>query len=182
MTVFSHSLPTSDVMMCSSCVGSWCHFHTSLPNANTRGRWSSPHEAGRLCKEDMDQQHSVSDYFMVCVWTASSHQQWCWGVASSSQQESIRPDTTILWSGNTSTCWGRSHTHTDKVGIWGKAISLPETTVPYQFSKHYATMGPVFKQGDHYNQLLKRCGRINSPILDNWTSQTFWINYIDINM
>ena len=31
-------------------------------------------------------------------------------------------------------------------------------------------------------QLLKRCVRINGPVLDHWTSETFCIAYIDINM
>jgi len=31
-------------------------------------------------------------------------------------------------------------------------------------------------------QLLKICGRINGPVLDHWTSQTFCSAYIDINM
>ena len=76
-------------------------------------------------------------------------------MASSCQQEGIWPDTTILWSGSTSTCWGHSHTDTDKVGIRGKAVSSPETTVPYQLSQHYATVEPVFLQGDHYNSTAK---------------------------
>jgi hypothetical protein len=48
-----------------------------------------------------------------------------------------------------------SHADTDKVGVRGKAVSSPETTVPYQLSQHYATVGPVFQQGDHYNSTSK---------------------------
>jgi hypothetical protein len=58
-------------------------------------------------------------------------------------------------TGSTSTCWDHSHADTDKVGVRGKAVSSPETTVPYQLNQHYATVGPVFQQGYHYNSTSK---------------------------
>ena len=139
--------------LCLTSVGSWCHCHTYLHHI----------PAFQMLIQGVDDPvlMKLVDYVRKTSINSTVYQITSWCVigqpirttmtlkmASSCQQEGIWPDTTILWSVSTSTCWGHSHTDTDKVGIRGKAVSSPETTVPYQLSQHYATVEPVFQQGD----------------------------------
>jgi hypothetical protein len=131
---------------------------------------------------DIDQQHSVSDYFMVCDWSANTHQQWRWGWhrrVNKKAYDQTPPFYDLL---------ALLHAEATLIPIQIKLVSEGKL-YRHQRQQSRSNSASIMQPWNQYSnkeititQLLKRCVRINGPVLDHWTSETFCIAYIDINM